>query len=120
MRKCCSPESADMAVLRQAKVSQTTEPPLARSTRIAPQGLLGEFVTIPAGSFSMGDHWAEGYPADGETPVHDVKLDSFSIGATTVTNAQFESFVQQTRYRTTAEEYGVSAVFYATFQGPRS
>lgn len=120
MSKCCSPESADMAVLRQSKVSQTIEPRLSRSTRIAPQESLGEFVTIPAGSFLMGDHWAEGYPADGETPIHDVKLDSFSMGTTTVTNAQFDSFVQQTRYRTTAEEFGISAVFYATFQGPRS
>ncbi len=77
-------------------------------------------MNIPAGAFTMGDHHGEGYPQDGETPVHQVRLDGFRMQATTVTNAQFQEFVQETGYRTTAEQFGVSAVFYAAFQGRRS
>jgi len=80
----------------------------------------GEFVDIPAGTFTMGDRHGEGYPQDGETPLHPVELTSFRMQTTTVTNTQFAAFVQATGYRTTAEHHGVSAVFYAAFQGQRS
>ena len=68
----------------------------------------------------MGDHSGRGYSADGETPVHRVTLNGFSISTTTVTNAQFKEFVKATGYETTAERLGVSAVFYAAFEGTRS
>lgn len=68
----------------------------------------------------MGDHQGEGYPADGETPVHRVSVTGFSMSPTPVTNAEFALFVHETGYRTTAEKHGVSAVFYAAFQGRRS
>ena len=60
----------------------------------------------------MGDAFDEGYPDDGETPVHVVTLDPFHIDATTVTNAQFATFVKATGYRTEAEVFGSSAVFH--------
>lgn len=69
-------------------------------------------VTVPALSFMMGDHFNEGHPGDGETPVHPVRLDSFRIDATTVTNRMFADFVAATRYRTESERYGSSAVFH--------
>lgn len=31
-------------------------------------------VWIPGGRFMMGDHFGEGYPGDGEGPVHEVEL----------------------------------------------
>ena len=65
-----------------------------RSTR-KPRGQ----VAIPAGTFAMGDAFDEGYAADGETPVHEVRLDGFRIDATAVTNAQFATFVKATGYR---------------------
>jgi formylglycine-generating enzyme len=71
-----------------------------------------EDVLIPGGSFKMGDAFVEGYPNDGETPVHEVDLDGFRIDATQVTNAQFAEFVEATGYRTEAELYGTSAVFH--------
>ncbi|SDQ81611.1 formylglycine-generating enzyme family protein [Arthrobacter crystallopoietes] len=73
-------------------------------------------VLLPAGSFRMGDHFGEGYPADGETPVHDVALDAFRIDATAVTNAEFAAFVQATGYRTESERFGTSAVFHLQVQ----
>jgi formylglycine-generating enzyme required for sulfatase activity len=65
----------------------------------------------------MGDAFDEGYPTDGETPVHPVRLDAFRIDATAVTNAQFATFVKDTGHVTGAEEFGVSAVFHLAFAG---
>ena len=60
----------------------------------------------------MGDSHGDGRVQDGETPVHEVALDAFTIDATTVTNADFAAFVAATGYRTDAETYGSSAVFH--------
>jgi formylglycine-generating enzyme len=78
-----------------------------------------EDVDIPAGVFAMGDAFNEGYPQNGETPVHDVRLDSFRIDSTTVTNEQFEVFVNATGYKTEAEIYGSSAVFHLLVEADR-
>ncbi|WP_286140412.1 formylglycine-generating enzyme family protein [Arthrobacter sp. Rue61a] len=67
---------------------------------------------VPFGAFQMGDAFGEGYPEDGESPVHLVTLDAFRIDATAVTNNMFGTFVQATGYRTEAEQYGSSAVFH--------
>ena len=67
---------------------------------------------IPAGSFLMGDHHDEGYPDDGELPVHEVTLTAFRMDETAVTNAQFATFCKDTGYVTEAEQIGVSAVFH--------
>jgi formylglycine-generating enzyme len=69
-------------------------------------------VRVPAGCFAMGDAFDEGYPADGETPIHPVQLPAFRIDATAVTNAAFATFVKATGYRTEAEDFGSSAVFH--------
>jgi formylglycine-generating enzyme len=60
----------------------------------------------------MGDAFGEGYPADGETPVHPVRLSPFAVDATTVTNSEFAAFVRATGYVTDAERFGSSAVFH--------
>jgi formylglycine-generating enzyme len=59
----------------------------------------------------MGDAFGEGSPQDGEGPVHPVRLDAFTIDATTVTNDAFAAFTTATGYRTEAERAGHSAVF---------
>jgi formylglycine-generating enzyme required for sulfatase activity len=66
----------------------------------------------------MGDAFDEGYPGDGETPVHEVELDGFRIDATTVTNQMFAAFIEATGYRTEAEQYGSSAVFHLLVKAP--
>ncbi len=68
-------------------------------------------VTIPAGTFAMGTDDPRGYPDDGEGPVHDVTLPAFGIGAHTVTNDQFATFVADTGHVTTAQHLGNSFVF---------
>lgn len=59
----------------------------------------------------MGNDGTVGYPADGEGPRHEVELDAYSIGVTTVTNAQFATFADETGYVTEAERFGNSFVF---------
>ncbi|RKT35683.1 formylglycine-generating enzyme required for sulfatase activity [Microbacterium sp. AG1240] len=69
-------------------------------------------VRIPAGVFVMGDSSGDRNPGDGESPLHEVAIDTFSIDATTVTNEEFARFVAATGYRTEAERFGFSAVFH--------
>jgi len=77
-----------------------------------------EQVTIPAGTFLMGDSTGDGNRGDGEGPVHEVALAAFRIDATTVTNADFARFVDATGYATEAEVFGFSAVFHLALQAP--
>jgi sulfatase modifying factor 1 len=59
-------------------------------------------VCVPGGEFAMGST-SELARAD-EQPIHRVRLDSFWIDITEVTNAQFHAFVGATGYVTTAEQ----------------
>lgn len=79
-----------------------------------------EQARIPAGTFRMGDASGLGNPGDGETPVHEVELDSFEIDVTSVTNTQFARFAEETGYRTEAEEFGYSAVFHLALSAPEA
>ncbi len=65
----------------------------------------------------MGDHHGDGHPGDGETPIHTVTLAAFDIDATSVTNADFASFVEATGYLTESERQDFSAVFHLAFEG---
>lgn len=67
-------------------------------------------VLIPAGTFQQGDAFREGYDADGEAPTRLVTLPAHHLNATTVTNAEFTTFVDATGYRTDAERFGSSSV----------
>ena len=106
---CCAPATVRPATPRAA--------PAAPAASAAPARTGGrvEGVPVPAGTFAMGDAFGEGYAGDGETPVHDVRLDAFRIAPTTVTNAEFAAFVADTGHVTGAEEFGVSAVFHLAF-----
>ena len=67
---------------------------------------------IPGGEFLMGTEGDYGFPADGEGPVHAVKLEPFYVDRTCVTNEQFNAFVNVTGYKTDAEKFGWSFVFF--------
>ena len=60
----------------------------------------------------MGDGFNDGHSADGERPVHEVEVSAFTIDATSVTNADFAHFADETGYATEAEKFGFSAVFH--------
>ena len=65
------------------------------------------------GDFLMGSDEDAGFAADGEGPVRRVSVVPFHIDAHAVTNRQFARFVRSTRYRTEAELFGWSFVFYS-------
>ncbi|WP_030899697.1 formylglycine-generating enzyme family protein [Streptomyces sp. NRRL F-5126] len=111
---CCTPAAAPADPAASHQVA-----------RRGPQTTAGAFskrgqVLLAGGEFAMGDGFGEGYPADGETPVHAVRLPSFHIDATAVTNANFATFVKATGHVTDAERYGSSAVFHLAVDAPSS
>jgi gluconolactonase len=67
------------------------------------QVALPEMVSVPGGTFDMGDHSGLGGGSPGnasdEEPLHDVTLDGFSIGRFEVTNAQYCAFLNDERAR---------------------
>ncbi len=71
-----------------------------------------EQALLPGGQFVMGDSGGDRNPGDGETPVHEVELSPYSVDVTTVTNADFAVFVDDTGFVTEAERFGFSAVFH--------
>ena len=66
---------------------------------------------IPGGTFYMGTpkHLVH-FPQDGEGPVRQVKVSSFSIDTYEVSNDKFAEFVESEDYVTEAEEFGDSFV----------
>ncbi|KKI89486.1 serine/threonine protein phosphatase [Bacillus sp. SA1-12] len=73
---------------------------------------LSDFVHIKGGDFLMGTETKEGFPSDGEGPVRRVRVNDFSISPYTVTNKDFQAFVEATGYITEAEQFGWSFVFH--------
>ena len=63
--------------------------------------LAGEMVSIPGGTFRMGDLSGEG--DDDEKPVHSVTVPTFMMGKHEVTVGQFRRFIEATEYHTDAE-----------------
>lgn len=131
VKPCCSPvrdassqvaaaSGSGVATAASADVPATTVGVPVSTVGATPPAARHDNVLVPAGSFSMGDGFAEGNPSDGETPVHEVQLDEFRIDSTAVTNRQFAAFVADTNYRTEAEQYGTSAVFHLVVQAPKA
>lgn len=69
-------------------------------------------VYLSGGTFQMGTEEADGFPADGEGPVRNVKVDPFYIDVHTVTIREFGQFIADTGYVTDAEKFGWSFVFH--------
>ena len=75
-----------------------------------------DWVTIPAGPFWMGSDRNDDPDAfDNEFPQHWLNLPEFRIARTPVTVAQFARFVQDTGYRTTAEQKGTAHTWVHTW-----
>jgi formylglycine-generating enzyme required for sulfatase activity len=68
---------------------------------------------MPGGSFLMGTDYPEAFPDDGEQPVREVHLSPFLLDRFTVTNELFAQFIGDTGYKTEAEFFGWSFVFWA-------
>jgi len=103
-KSCCTPSSP------QTPLSSSV-PPTPNATQAA-QELDVPMISLPGGSFLMGTDSPESFPDDGEGPVRTVTLDAFSIDRDSVTNDRFQKFIEATGYRTEAERFGWSFVFW--------
>ncbi len=100
-KSCCSPANPDVPD------SSFPDPGFRRINTGATEGMR----RLAGGSFQMGNERDYGFPADGEDPVHQVNVSPFYIDETTVTNEQFNGFINETGYKTEAEQFGWSFVF---------
>ena len=103
---CCTP-SANRAVPTASPAGSFL---LARQAGI---DLRSRMIELPGGTFLMGTDTLEGFPQDGEGPVRSVLLDAFAMDIYPVTNDLFRSFIEATGYRTEAERFGWSFVFWS-------
>ena len=84
---------------------------VSRETIFAsPSARFPHALNIPGGTALTGAARAV-LPEDGEAPIRKKKLKPFRISETTVTNADFAAFVDETGYQTDAERLGWSFVF---------
>ncbi|WP_406427081.1 formylglycine-generating enzyme family protein [Streptomyces sp. NBC_00147] len=66
---------------------------------------------LAGGTFLMGTDAGDGYAADGEGPVREIRLAPFLIDTMAVTNEAFAEFADATGWLTLAERFGTSFVF---------
>jgi serine/threonine-protein kinase len=65
----------------------------------APRPISFDWVTIPAGEFTMGSDDSDSMASRNEKPQHQVYLDEYRIARTPVTNAQYQAFVESIGHR---------------------
>ncbi|RIU94890.1 formylglycine-generating enzyme family protein [Oceanobacillus picturae] len=104
VRGCCAASRGE-----SIKKSDPVRMPFRTTGSTNPQV---DMILIKGGKFLMGTQEKAGFPEDGEGPIRNIKVNSFYIDPHTVTNGSFARFVEETGYRTEAEQYGWSFVFY--------
>ena len=107
---CCTPHMRQGSPLH-------TPPAIAQAQALTAEEprdeVLARMVPLTGGTFRMGSDHPEGFADDGEGPVRAVTLDPFHIDKHPVTNALFSKFVAATGYKTEAERFGWSFVFWS-------
>lgn len=103
---CCVP-----SIQRAERLEESRN--LVRRREKATSGSTEGMIRLDGGKFLMGTEYERGFPADGEGPVREVRIDPFWIDAQPVTIDQFEHFVRKTNYVTEAERFQWSFVFHA-------
>jgi sulfatase modifying factor 1 len=112
---CCTvPKANEASVGRNSRFIQAIAAivPTARSIQ---SELCDHLVDIPAGHFDFGASKSK-FPADLDSPRQRVKLGSFQISPTAVSNREFARFVAETGYCTVAEVEGWSFVFHVLLE----
>ncbi|RXH57886.1 formylglycine-generating enzyme family protein [Granulicella sibirica] len=100
---CCSPAAHRDSASEPVRLHPSeSKPDTARTS-----------VYLPAATFLMGTDYKDAFSADGEGPIRPVKLDAYEIDTYPVTNRDFAAFIRDTGYKTEAERFGWSFVFYA-------
>jgi formylglycine-generating enzyme required for sulfatase activity len=101
---CCVPSKERAAILA---ASRTASAERLRANTGSTSGM----IKLDGGVFLMGSDNPEGFAADGEGPIREVKLDPFYIDISPVTNVEFDEFTKATGYLTEAVRFGWSFVF---------
>lgn len=83
------------------------------------EGQKSERVHLPGGSFIMGTS-DRILLDDGERPERKAKVGAFEIDVGAVTNERFSNFIAATGYKTEAESFGWSFVFYSFLEKPET
>ena|GEM_PF-496939 len=105
------PRLAGASTIAGASTSPHTANTAASRLSIADRSQLdaiAPMVLLPGGTFRMGSDTAA---ERDQRPAHQVRLSPFKMDAYQVTNRQFQMFVQETQYETTAERIGWSFIF---------
>ena len=103
-KPCCTPASeriGEQSLMQPSAAQQV------------PTEILERMVQLPGGIFLMGTDYTDAFSADGEGPVREVTLAPFLMDRYPVTNDLFQQFINATGYRTEAEVFGWSFVFWA-------
>jgi sulfatase modifying factor 1 len=98
-----APSASDIPEIRQQKLPDVSH----------------RMMSLSGGTFLMGSDSSEIFPLDGEGPVRSVFLKPFYMDIHPVTNASFAEFVNATGYKTEAEQYGWSFVFWGNIPEDR-
>ena len=99
---CCNPSREGPTP------AQAAGPEFARVRSGSTEGMK----LLAGGEFLMGNERSYGFAADGEGPAHPVAVAPFYLDATCVTNERFNAFINATGYKTEAERFGWSFVFF--------
>tara|TARA_B100000809_G_scaffold121494_1_gene119666 strand:+ start:22884 stop:23852 length:969 start_codon:yes stop_codon:yes gene_type:complete len=105
MSPCCTASREPKPPFYTSKIEKPNKP---QTKNIKPENM----VIIAGGTFQMGSDYEFGFPSDGEGSIKKVSLNSFLIDITAVTNRNFADFVKETKYKTDAEKFDWSFVFY--------
>jgi sulfatase modifying factor 1 len=104
-KPCCTPAAGhDPRPVSSASPTAAREPEAETFTRM---------VRLEGGPFLMGTDYKDAFTADGEGPIREITLAPFLIDRNPVTNELFARFIAATGYKTEAEVFGWSFVFWA-------
>ncbi|MDR2705814.1 MAG: formylglycine-generating enzyme family protein [Planctomycetaceae bacterium] len=102
-------EIPSLAVIDASRSAQPTEENVLQKIRDRSKlDAIAPMAALSGGSFRMGNDNAN---ERDQKPSHLVRLEPFRMDCHEVTNRQFQLFVQETKYRTIAEQRGWSYVF---------
>lgn len=107
MKACCAVKREQIEGKESAAFVSVSEKGSQKKTAGS-----NRIIHLNGGEFLMGTDSPEGFASDGEGPIRKVKVNPFWIDPYTVTNKDFQAFVEDTGYITDAERYGWSFVFH--------
>ncbi len=120
-KSCCGPSAKAMG--SQTDTSPSDYLALAEEVALATSNVRAEIrerlCEIPGGIYEIGARRSR-FPQDLDSPRRKIKISNFLMSPFAVTNADFAFFVEDTGYRTVAEQEGWSYVFHALLEDAAS